>query len=237
MKKLFVFFVCVICAFVFVGCETTVKVDNNDNTQQNNENNQGENNQGENNQGENNQGENNQGENQTNEIDRELDAKYQGLAKDKKVYLTTIGQADVDKVQSFFDDLDLVDGKDYTKKNNLTAAEVEAGSVVFLVIGTSGKGLGAAGTNLNAEKDRANAFVAKEGITLIVFHVGGLERRGDTTDPIIDIVCPKADLLLVVNSGNDDNKFTNIAKANNVDLYLYSKTSKMRGAVTKLLGE
>ena len=200
MKKLFAFFVCVICAFVLVACGNTDDTNkNNDNTNTNQN-------------------------TPTSDVDKALDAKYNGLAKDKKIYLTTIGQADVDKVQSFFDDLDLEDGKDYTKNNKLTAADVEAGGVVFMVIGTSGKGLGAAGTDLNGEKKRANDFIAKEGITLIVFHVGGLDRRGDTTDPIIDIVCPKADLLLVVESGNEDSKFSNIAKNNNVDLYLYSKT-------------
>ena len=216
MKKIFVFFVCVLCAFVFVACNNGGS-DNKDKENQQPGNNQ-------------------PAETQTGEVDKALDAKYNGLAKGKKLYLTTIGQADVDKVQSFLDDLDMVDGTDYTKNNKLTAADVETGAVVFMVIGTSGKGLGAAGTNLNAEKERANAFVAKEGITLIVFHVGGLERRGDTTDPIIDIVCPKAGLLLVVESGNEDSKFSNIAKNNNIDLYLYSKTSKMRSAVTALLG-
>ena len=233
MKKLFVFFVCVICAFVLASCKETVVVDdsNQNNQQNNNENNQGDNNQGDNNQGDNNQ------PTQTNEVDKALDAKYNDLAKGKKLYLTTVGQADVDKVQSFFDDLEMVDGTDYIKNNKLTAADVEDGAVVFMVIGTSGKGLGAAGTDLNGEKKRANDFIAKEGITLVVFHVGGLDRRGDTTDPIIDIVCPKADLLLVVESGNEDSKFTNIAKNNNVDLYLYSKTSKMRSAISTLLGQ
>lgn len=213
MKKLMVFFVCMICAFMLFACDKPAEGGNNNSG-------------------------NNSGNNdpQTSEtLDKALDAKYKGLAKDKTLYLTTIGQADVDKVVSLLDDLDMVPGTDYTKKNDLTAAEVEDGAVVFVVIGTSGKGLGAAGTDLNGEKRRANDFIAKEGITLVVFHVGGIDRRGDTTDPIIDIVCPKAKVLLVVDGADDDNKFTNIAKDNSIDLYLFSKTSKMIAAVKTLL--
>ncbi len=220
MKKLFAFFVCAICALMLFACN---KTDDKKDLYNNNNNN------------------NNTGE-ETADYDKALDAKYKGLAKDKKIYLTTIGQADVDKVQSFFDDLEMEDGTDYVKKNNLTADEVEDGAVVFMVIGTSGKGLGSAGTDLNKEKNRANAFVEKEGITLVVFHVGGYGRRGDTTDPIIDIVAPKAKVLLIVNGADEngntadyDGKFAKIAKDNNIDLYKFSKTSKMISAVKTLL--
>ena len=216
MKKLFAFLVCALCAFMLFACNKQDESKDKDPNQGNQQQQQ-------------------QDGEPASDLDKALDAKYKGLAKDKKFYLTTIGQADVDKVQSLLDDFDLEEGEDYTKKNNLTASEVEDGAVVFLVIGTSGKGLGAAGTDLNGEKQRANDFIAKEGITLVVFHVGGLDRRGDTTDPIIEIVCPKASLLLVVNTANNDNKFTNIAKDNNVDLYLFSKTSKMSAAVETLL--
>ena len=218
MKKLLVFFVCMICAFMLFACDKPAG--NEENNNNNNNNNP-----------------------QTNEdLDKALDSKYKGLAKDKTLYLTTIGQADVDKVVSLLDDLDYEAGTDYTKKNDLTASEVEEGAVVFVVIGTSGKGLGSAGTDLNGEKARANDFVAKEGITLVVFHVGGYGRRGDTTDPIIDIVAPKAKVLLIVNGADEngntadyDGKFSNIAKDNSIDLYQFSKTSKMISAVKTLL--
>ena len=213
MKKLFVFFVCAICALMLFACNKPADGSKTDGDGA---------------------GGNGGKTSDTEELDKALDAKYKGLLKDKKLYLTTIGQADVDKVVSLLDDLDMEAGTDYTKKNDLTAAEVEDGAIVFVVIGTSGKGLGAAGTDLNGEKKRANDFIAKEGITLVVFHVGGVDRRGDTTDPVIDIVAPEADLLLVVNSGNEDGKFTKIAKDNNVDLYLFSKTSKISSALNTL---
>lgn len=95
MKKLFAFLVCALCAFMLFACNKPAEEG------------------GKNNDNENNQ---NQTETPAEDLDKALDAKYKGIAKDKKIYLTTIGQADVDKVQSFFDDLEMEDGKDYVKK-------------------------------------------------------------------------------------------------------------------------
>ena len=213
MKRLFAFLVCALCAFMLFACDKPSENGGNN-------------------------GEGSEGNGGTpsgsETLDKALDAKYKGIAKDKNIYLTTIGQGEIETIELFFDDLDLVAGTDYVKKNTLTADEVEEGSVVFIVVGTSSKGLGAAGVKLNQEVDRANAFAEKEGVTLLVFHVGGTARRGDMSDPIIDIICPKADLLLVVNSGNADGKFTNIAKDNNVDLYLFSVTAKLSPAINAL---
>ena len=213
MKKLIAFLVCALCAFMLFACNKPAD-------------NGGDN------------GENHNNNSQTNEdLDKELDAKYKGFATGKKLYLTTIGQGEIEVIESFFDDLDMVAGEDYVKNNNLTAADVEDGGVVFVVVGTSGKGLGAAKTDLNGEKARANDFIAKEGITLVVFHVGGEGRRGAQSDPIIEIVCPKAAVLLVVNTGNADGLFTTIAKDNNIDLYLFSKTIKLDSAIKTLLNK
>ena len=216
MKKLFAFFVCAICALMLFACDKDDDKKDLYNNDNNNNNNNGE---------------------ETVELDKALDAKYKGFATGKKLYLTTIGQGEIEVIESFFDDLDMVAGEDYVKNNNLTAADVEDGGVVFVVVGTSGKGLGAAKTDLNGEKARANDFIAKEGITLVVFHVGGEGRRGAQSDPIIEIVCPKAAVLLVVNTGNADGLFTTIAKDNNIDLYLFSKTIKLDSAIKTLLNK
>lgn len=211
MKKLMLLFVCMICAFMLFACNKPAEGGK---------------------QGGEEGGNNTPKTEET--LDRTLDAKYKGLAKDKKIYVTTVGQADVQAIDSYLFDLDLEEGKDYTLKNFLVASEVEEGAVVLMAIGASKKGLGAAGTDLNAEKERANAFAAKEGITLIVFHLGGEGRRGETSDPIIDIIAPKANLLLVYEEGNKDGKFNTIAKNNNIDLYLYSSLLTVESAFNVL---
>ena len=156
---------------------------------------------------------------------RELDATLVGIAEGKTCYLSTVGQADSDIVNNVFKKAGL--GTGYTAKNMLTAAEVEEGAVVFLTLGASSKGLGAAGVDEAHEAARAAAFAsaAKEGkLTLILFHVGGTPRRGASSDPIIEAAFPGAKACFVVSSGNNDGFFTNLASTNSVDLYSIAKS-------------
>jgi hypothetical protein len=130
-----------------------------------------------------------------------------------------------------------VEDQDFIRNHELTADQVPFGSVVFLVTGTSSKGLGAASTDVQAEKNRATAFVNKANagqISIVLLHVGGEARRGSLTDPILNVACPGADLMLVVADGDQDNLFTNFSKNNNIPLYLFSKATKMVPAFAKL---
>ena len=161
---------------------------------------------------------------------------FANLVAGKQVYLTTVGQSDIDTVQNILSRVDetKVGFNDESKEINvhvenvLNVADVADGSVVFLVTGSSTKGLGAAGTNITAENTRAQAFAdaAKANkITLVVLHVGGAQRRGEQADPIINKVVPAAKLVMVVNTGNADGLFTNLSSANGVALILTSTSS------------
>ena len=183
----------------------------------------------------------------------DLSADFAGLCKDRKVYLTTLGQSDIDTVINIIEAAseaipvnEINHGNEalinaVSRKNDLVAGEVAKDGdklpVVLLVTGSSGKGLGAAGTNWEAEKARGEAFaIAADSnqMILIVLHVGGDARRGTTTDPILNAVCPSARLLLVVEGGNFDQYFTNSADEYNVSLYLYSRQAKMVSAFKTL---
>lgn len=170
------------------------------------------------------------------DLDLALATTFKSLAKDKKVYLTTTGQADIDIVQNIIQNatgLKAIEDEvgDYVREDRLTAANVENNSVVFLVVGSSAKGLGGSSeAKVNEEKARAIAFGEKAvagDIKLIILHVGGEGRRGSLSDPIISAVVPSANLLLVVVTGDNDNFFTNLSKNNNVPLYLFSKSTKL----------
>lgn len=171
-------------------------------------------------------------------VDLELAETFISLAKDKEIYLTTVGQADIDIVQNILETATvLIEDEDFVRDHMLTANEVNNGSIVFMVTGTSGKGLGAASTDVGAETNRAKAFAdkAKAGrITLIVLHVGGEARRGSMSDPVLNAACPGADLMLVVEDGDKDNLFTNFNKNEGIPLYLFSKATKMVPAFAKL---
>lgn len=158
------------------------------------------------------------------------------VAAGSKVYITTIGQSDYDTVINLIERA----GKEDTVNDNLLkASDVEAGSTVILVTGSSTKGLGSAGTDIGAENTRATDFAlaAKAGnFKLIVVHVGGEQRRGAQADPIIRTVTPEADLVMVVSTGNGDGLFTTLAKEANAPLYSYSRATKMVDSFKAILG-
>lgn len=171
------------------------------------------------------------------EVDILLAAKWNEALKDKKIYLTTCGQADIDIVENLLRVAGLTTDS-YTRNHLLEAKDVEEGSVVLLVVGSSGKGLGAAGTDVNQENARAQAFATKANkgsITVILFHIGGVARRGDLSDTVITSAANGSSLMLVVKTGNADNLFTNLVTAER-ELYLYSATAKILPAIKFLFG-
>jgi len=181
-------------------------------------------------------------------VDTQVPAALQEVCQSAtKIYLTCSGQADQSIVKNVIKKagqqlgLTFTFGKDATsdvyEDNLLNADSVEDGSVVLLVVGGSNKGLGAAKTDVASEAARATAFANKAEagkITLVVIHIGGTARRGDTSDPIIKAAAPSADLLLVVAEGNGDGYFTNVSSEHDIPLFLYSKTSKMKASFVKL---
>jgi len=71
--------------------------------------------------------------------------------------------------------------------NTITASELKGKGYKTLIVttGTSGKGMGAAGTNVNKEIARCKEVIEeakKEGILVITAHVEGMARRTDSAD-------------------------------------------------------
>ena len=163
-------------------------------------------------------------------LDQTLDAKFNGLLKDKKIYLTSAGQADLPIVENILSGAGLVVDEDYTSDNLLKASTVEDGAAVIIVLGASGKGLGAAGTNVNEEVARVKDFglKAKDGkITVIVVHIGRAERTGAQSDPIIKEAIPIAKVALVVDTETANDVFDNAAKDQEVELMYFSKSTAL----------
>ena len=177
------------------------------------------------------------------------EASLKDIAKDKKLYLTSIGQSDIDVARNLLAAVGLVEttqeeAGDFETKDLLTASEVEEGAVVFVVVGASTKGLGGAGTDINKETTRANEFAAavKEGkLTIISLHLGKQARRGDLSDGIIEIVEKASAVMLISDDGegtggNYDGFMGNIAKVNSIPAYCYSKATGMVAPLKYLLG-
>ncbi|MBM3294874.1 MAG: hypothetical protein FJY82_10155 [Candidatus Aminicenantes bacterium] len=110
------------------------------------------------------------------------------------------------------------------------AADLKAKPYQSLIItmGSSLKGMGAAGIDIADELQRAAGLIAearKLKMTVLGAHVEGMKRRaqgaesGDTTDEqTIDLVAPQSDILLVWKDGNTDGRFTTISSQKNIPL-------------------
>ena len=171
-------------------------------------------------------------------VKTDLEEALVGIAVDKTCYLTTVGQADSNIVSNIFNKAGAA-GK-FTLNAMLNASEVEEGAVVFLTLGASSKGLGAAGIDESYEKARAKEFsdaAATGKFTLILFHVGGTARRGTSSDPIIEAAFPGAAACFVVSSGNEDGFFNGLATDNNVSLYEVSKSLDLVSLAKGLYGK
>ncbi|MGN0837625.1 MAG: DUF6305 family protein [Pyramidobacter sp.] len=108
--------------------------------------------------------------------------------------------------------------------NKLTADKLAASGAKTLIVtsGTSMKGMGAAGTNVENEIARCTALIAeakKLGMTVVGAHIEGMARRTDNSDAAsIEAVMKDADAMLVVTDSDSDGFFTKYAKEHNKPL-------------------
>lgn len=102
------------------------------------------------------------------------------------------------------------------------AAQGEGFKALVITTGTSMKGMGAAGTDINDEIPRINKLIAeakKQGIFVIGAHIEGSARRVDHSDALsIETVCTQADLLMVIDSSDEDGYFTKLAADKEIPL-------------------
>jgi hypothetical protein len=134
-------------------------------------------------------------------------------------------------------------------KADATVKDLAGGKYKTLVIvtGASLKGMGAAGVSMKDELARTAALIAeakKQGITVIGAHIEGMARRaqgaapGDNSDELsIDAVCPVAHAMVVRKDGDEDARFTTIAKEKNIPLLLFDKNQELQGLLKELFGK
>ncbi len=102
--------------------------------------------------------------------------------------------------------------------NGLTAKDLDGKNYKTLIVttGTSGKGMGAAGTDVDKEIKRCEALIKearKLGMTVIGAQVEGMARRTDASDEkSIKAIMPLCDAILIVKDSDKDGFFTAYAK-------------------------
>lgn len=134
----------------------------------------------------------------------------------------------------------------YEYKADATTADLAGKKfkTIIIVTGASLKGMGAAGVSMKDELVRTDALIAeakKLGVTLVGAHVEGMARRsqgasaGDNSDEqSIDAVCPRSQILLVRKDGDEDGRFTTIAKKSNIPMLGFEKNLDVEGVLKSL---
>lgn len=134
------------------------------------------------------------------------------------VLLTSAGQsADIQMVKVIMDRLKI------SQKFAALAGpgDLQGMGSLVVVIGGSTKGLGAAGLDVDKELERIRQLLGKareNKSLLIAMHIGGKGRRGELSDKFIQLVAPAASYLVVVNEGDADGIFTNIASKHKIPM-------------------
>lgn len=137
---------------------------------------------------------------------------------EEPILLTSVGQsADVEMVKSMMENI----GLDFESNNLAKPEDLGEAKTLVLAIGGSSKGLGAAGIDANQELDRIKELInaAKDGgLKIVATHIGGEARRGELSDKFIEPSFEKADVAIIVKSGNMDNMMTDLASSINLPI-------------------
>jgi|SRR5665648_135173 len=134
------------------------------------------------------------------------------------------------------------DRADLLKAEDLKA-KADAGTpykTLIITTGTSMKGMGAAGVDIDFEVARIKAVIEeakKEGILIIGAHIEGMARRVDATDATsINTVIPQSNLLLVREDSNEDGYFTKAAEELALPIITFKETLDLTGVFKTLFG-
>ncbi len=153
------------------------------------------------------------------------------------VLITSAGQsADVQMVKV------LVDRNKIAQKFNPAAEpqHLQDMKSVIIVIGGSTKGLGAAGIDAGKEAYRIQKLLAaikERSLPLIAMHIGGEAKRGELSDRFINLVSPKASILLVLKEGDSDGIFSKVASKNNIPILIVAKIAELQEPLKSIYGK
>ena len=176
----------------------------------------------------------------------------EALLFEQPVLITSIGQS-AGAAQAKI--LAMKAGLDFTYDQRAAIELLDGVKTLIVVPGASGKGLGAAGVDLDAEIAWATELIdrAEElGIRLIVLHIEGQARRGPSSQTTIDVCALRADQLIVkgaatleeaaeleiedVANGNFDLMFSELAAENEIPITFAATTLDVVPVLQALFG-
>lgn len=119
---------------------------------------------------------------------------------------------------------------DYLQVATLDQFQSEPYNTLVLALGTSLKGMGAAGIDFDSEVDRIQNLIdyaKSEGILVLGFHIEGESRRGGYDEELIEKFIHQLDGLVIRKDGNADGIFTDITEENNIPRIEIEKTIEL----------
>jgi hypothetical protein len=108
---------------------------------------------------------------------------------------------------------------------------------LFLAVGASLKGFGDAGITIKDELARAGHLLEaakSRGITIVVLHMGGEERRDALSNQLIELTAPRAQRLIIREDSDPDGLFARIAKDNKIPLAIIDNVTNLKQPLREL---
>jgi hypothetical protein len=115
---------------------------------------------------------------------------------------------------------------DYNAEPKAADLRQKSYKTMFVVLGSTAKGLGASGITIDQEIERLNAMIAearRQKIQIVAVLLEGKARRGKpggADERCIDAIAPFAQYLVVKKDGNEDGRFDAVAKKTGAPLTL-----------------
>ena len=149
------------------------------------------------------------------------------LAEGRQVVATSFGQADQHGFIGTLTQIGWTPGNQYIRNDMLAAADITEPVLLLTTVGFSVKA-GIPSLFVASETARFNAIIdSNADIKIVMLHLGRAWRRGQLTDPIINLIAPHSEVMIVIDDGteqggNFDGLFTSLRNANNVPLYTFT---------------
>lgn len=151
--------------------------------------------------------------------------------------ITTAGQSVDGEFVKILSDRAGLKGK-YKYEMLAEPADLAGIKALLLVIGGSGKGLGAAGIDVSKEEARVLRLLAaakKTNILVVGMHIGGEARRGPISANFVPYAA-KCGYLIIKGDGNADGYFTKISKDQKIPMYTFTQTLELQDVLKTMFG-
>ena len=120
------------------------------------------------------------------------------------------------------------------------AENLKGFKTLIIAIGSSMKGLGAAGISIEDELERIEGLIeeaTEQKMLIIGVHIEGEARRGGHCEECIDSVAPRVDYLIVRSDGNEDGRFDRISTEKEIPMTIIEETLEFNDLLKEMFGK